>query len=136
MPRFARCLWPFGLIAALTPGALSGADPPAATPPVLPLPAAVRSFGSPSVRTRMFFPVRWRRYPNMPIESQGGNGQGAAGGILSNINVEDAQQVMEQTRAAVEHAVETASDFIRERPILCLAGAVALGYVIGKIVSR
>ena len=43
---------------------------------------------------------------------------------------------MEQTRAAVEHAVETASDFIRERPILCLAGAVALGYVIGKIVSR
>ena len=72
----------------------------------------------------------------MPIESQGGNGQGAAGGILSNINVEDAQQVMEQTRAAVEHSVETASDFIRERPILCLAGAVALGYVIGKIVSR
>src|SRR4051794_22584247 len=42
MPRFARCLWPFGLIAALTPGALSGADPPAATPPVLPLSAAVR----------------------------------------------------------------------------------------------
>ena len=72
----------------------------------------------------------------MPIESQGANGQGGAGGILSNINVEDAQQVMEQTRAAVEHAVETASDFIRERPILCLAGAVALGYVIGKIVSR
>jgi outer membrane protein, heavy metal efflux system len=42
MPRFARCPWPIGLIAALTAGALSGADPPAATPPVLPLPAAVR----------------------------------------------------------------------------------------------
>ena len=72
----------------------------------------------------------------MPIESQGGNGQGAAGGILSNINVEDAQQAVEQARAAVDHAIETASDFIRERPIVCLAGALALGYIIGKIVSR
>ena len=72
----------------------------------------------------------------MAIESQGPNGQGAAGGILSNINVEDGQVILEQTRAAVENAVETASDFIRERPLICLAGAVALGYVLGKIVSR
>jgi cobalt-zinc-cadmium efflux system outer membrane protein len=42
MPRFARCPWPIGLIAALSAGALIGADPPAATPPVLPLQAAVR----------------------------------------------------------------------------------------------
>jgi ElaB/YqjD/DUF883 family membrane-anchored ribosome-binding protein len=69
-------------------------------------------------------------------EAQGPNGHGTAGGILDNLNVEDAQQVIEQTRAAVDQAVETAADFIRERPILCLAGAVALGYVIGKIVSR
>lgn len=59
-----------------------------------------------------------------------------AEGILGNLNVEDAQAMMEQTRAAVDHAVETASDFIRERPILCLAGAIAIGYVVGKIVSR
>ena len=72
----------------------------------------------------------------MAIESQGANGQGAGSGILGNINVEDAEQVIEQTRAAVDQAVETAADFIRERPILCLAGAVAIGYVIGKIVSR
>jgi ElaB/YqjD/DUF883 family membrane-anchored ribosome-binding protein len=72
----------------------------------------------------------------MPIESEGSNGHGSAAGILSNLNIEDAQQVMEQTRAAVDHAVETASEFIRERPIVCLAGAIALGYVIGKIVSR
>ena len=73
----------------------------------------------------------------MAIESQSPNGQGAAGGgILNNLNIEDAQQVIEQTRAAVDHAVETASEFIRERPIVCLAGALALGYVIGKIVSR
>jgi ElaB/YqjD/DUF883 family membrane-anchored ribosome-binding protein len=69
-------------------------------------------------------------------EAQGPNGRGTTGGILNNLNVEDAQQVIEQTRAAVDQAVETAAEFIRERPILCLAGAVALGYVIGKIVSR
>ena len=68
---------------------------------------------------------------------QGANGQNAGGGgVLGNINVEDAQQMMEQTRAAIDQAVETAGDFIRERPILCLAGAIALGYVIGKIASR
>ena len=73
----------------------------------------------------------------MAIESQSPNGQGATGGgILSNVNIEDAQQVIEQTRAAVDHAMETASEFIRERPIFCLAGALAIGYVIGKIVSR
>jgi ElaB/YqjD/DUF883 family membrane-anchored ribosome-binding protein len=72
----------------------------------------------------------------MATEAQGPNGHGTPGGILDNLNVEDAQQVIEQTRAAVDQAVETAADFIRERPILCLAGAVALGYVIGKIVSR
>jgi ElaB/YqjD/DUF883 family membrane-anchored ribosome-binding protein len=73
----------------------------------------------------------------MAIESQSPNGQGVeGGGILSNVNIEEAQQVIEQTRAAVDQAVETASEFIRERPIVCLAGALALGYLIGKIVSR
>ena len=70
----------------------------------------------------------------MATEAQSGNGQGQ--GILDRINIEDAQQVMEQTRAAVDNAVSAASEFIRERPIVCLAGALALGYVIGKIVSR
>jgi ElaB/YqjD/DUF883 family membrane-anchored ribosome-binding protein len=72
----------------------------------------------------------------MEIESQSPGGEGVAGGILGNINVEDAQQVIEQTRVVVDQALDTASDFIRERPILCLAGALAIGYVIGKIVSR
>jgi len=70
----------------------------------------------------------------MATEPQSGNGQGQ--GILDRINIEDAQQVMEQTREAVDNAVSAASEFIRERPIVCLAGALALGYVIGKIVSR
>jgi ElaB/YqjD/DUF883 family membrane-anchored ribosome-binding protein len=72
----------------------------------------------------------------MAIESEGTNGHGGAASILSNLNVEDAEQVIEQTRAAVGQALEAASDFVRERPIICLAGALALGYVIGKIVSR
>lgn len=72
----------------------------------------------------------------MATESQSQNGQGAVAGILNNLNVEDAQQVMEQTRAALDQALDTAAVFIRERPILCLAGALALGYVVGKIVSR
>jgi ElaB/YqjD/DUF883 family membrane-anchored ribosome-binding protein len=71
----------------------------------------------------------------MAIESQGGNGQGVAG-VLNHLNVEEAEQVMEQTREAVDHALSAAAEFIRERPILCLAGALAIGYVVGKIVSR
>ena len=72
----------------------------------------------------------------MATESQSSNGQGAASGILNKINLDDPQQVMEQTRAAVDQAVEVASSFIRERPIICLAGALAIGYLVGKIVSR
>jgi len=63
-----------------------------------------------------------------------GNGSGA--GLLGDFGAEDAQRIVEQTKVAVDQAVNEATEFIRERPMLCLAGAVALGYVIGKIVSR
>jgi ElaB/YqjD/DUF883 family membrane-anchored ribosome-binding protein len=63
-----------------------------------------------------------------------GNGFGA--GILGDVSVQDAQQLVEQTKEAVDQAVEQASMFIRERPIACLAGALAIGYLLGKIVSR
>lgn len=77
----------------------------------------------------------------MTIEGQGSanNGQrsgGIASGILGDVGIEDAQQIIEQTQKAMDQAVETASTFIRERPLACLAGALALGYVVGKIVSR
>ena len=72
----------------------------------------------------------------MAIESQGANGQGGVAGILNHLNVDDAQQMMDQTREVMDQAISTAGEFIRERPIVCLAGALALGYVIGKIVSR
>jgi ElaB/YqjD/DUF883 family membrane-anchored ribosome-binding protein len=72
----------------------------------------------------------------MATEQQGPDGQGAAARILSNFNPEDAQQMLEQGREAVDHALNAAAEFIRERPIVCLAGALAVGYLIGKIASR
>ena len=72
----------------------------------------------------------------MATEAQGPNGQGTAARILSNFNPEDAQQMLEQGREAMDQALNAASDFIRERPMACLAGAVAIGYLLGKIVSR
>jgi ElaB/YqjD/DUF883 family membrane-anchored ribosome-binding protein len=44
--------------------------------------------------------------------------------------------MLEQGREAVDQALNTAAEFIRERPIACLAGALAIGYLIGKIASR
>ncbi len=49
---------------------------------------------------------------------------------------DEATQMAEQARQALEAAQEQVAGFIRERPLVCLAGALALGYVIGKIVSR
>ena len=72
----------------------------------------------------------------MATETQGPNGQGTAAKILSNFNPEDAQQMLEQGREAVDQALNAASEFIRERPMVCLAGAVAIGYLLGKLASR
>jgi ElaB/YqjD/DUF883 family membrane-anchored ribosome-binding protein len=63
-------------------------------------------------------------------------GRGFGAGILGDISSQDAQQMVEQTKQAVDQAVEQVSDFIREKPIACLAGALALGYLVGKIASR
>lgn len=63
-------------------------------------------------------------------------GRGFAGGILGDISSQDAQQMVEQTKQAMDQAVEQVSDFIREKPIACLAGALAFGYLVGKIASR
>jgi ElaB/YqjD/DUF883 family membrane-anchored ribosome-binding protein len=39
-------------------------------------------------------------------------------------------------RRQVEEALEGAAVFVRERPMLCLAGTVALGFVVGRLASR
>jgi len=72
----------------------------------------------------------------MATEPQGSNGHGTAAKILGNFNPDDAQQMLEQGREALDQALETASQFIKERPIVCLAGALAFGYLLGKIASR
>ncbi|HTO96986.1 MAG TPA: hypothetical protein VMK66_08095 [Myxococcales bacterium] len=72
----------------------------------------------------------------MATEPQGSNGEGTAARILGNFNPDDAQQMLEQGREAVDQALNAASAFIRERPIACLAGALALGWLLGKIASR
>ena len=63
-------------------------------------------------------------------------GRGFGAGILGDMSSQDAQQMVEQTKQAVDQAVEQVSDFIREKPIACLAGALAIGYIVGKIASR
>lgn len=63
-----------------------------------------------------------------------GNGSGA--GFLGDLNTQEAQRIVEQTKVAVDQALDQAAEFIRERPIVCLAGALALGYLVGKLVSR
>jgi ElaB/YqjD/DUF883 family membrane-anchored ribosome-binding protein len=63
-------------------------------------------------------------------------GRGFGAGILGDVTPQDAQQIVEQTKQAVDQAVEQVSDFIREKPIACLCAALAFGYVVGKIVSR
>lgn len=67
--------------------------------------------------------------------SSPGNGHHANPAVSGQV-VEEATQMAEQARAALEQAQEHVASFIRERPLLCLAGALALGYVVGKIVSR
>ena len=70
----------------------------------------------------------------MEIESQG-NGHHSAADVTGAM-VDDAAQMAEQARVALEQVQEQTASFIRERPLLCLAGALAIGYVVGKIVSR
>ena len=69
----------------------------------------------------------------MEFETQG-NGQTAS--ALTGGMSDEAAQMAEQARIALEQAQEQVTTFIRERPLVCLAGALALGYVIGKLVSR
>jgi ElaB/YqjD/DUF883 family membrane-anchored ribosome-binding protein len=46
------------------------------------------------------------------------------------------QELIENARAEVDRYVSTAADFIRERPVACVAGALAVGFLVGKFASR
>jgi ElaB/YqjD/DUF883 family membrane-anchored ribosome-binding protein len=43
---------------------------------------------------------------------------------------------VDTAQAGLERALETATNFIRDRPVAALVGAVALGWVVGKLASR
>ena len=57
-----------------------------------------------------------------------------------NVSEEEAnariQEAMENARQEIENYVETAADFIRQRPVVCVAAAIGIGFLIGKIASR
>lgn len=67
----------------------------------------------------------------------GGNGHAnAEGGLASQFDQQHIQEAIENAREQIDQYVETAADFIRERPVLCLAGAAAIGFLVGKLASR
>lgn len=50
--------------------------------------------------------------------------------------MEELEETLARAREELEHYVERAAGFIRERPVASVAGAVALGWLIGRIASR
>lgn len=48
----------------------------------------------------------------------------------------DIEQTYGDTRARLEEFNERAADFIRENPGICIVGAVAAGYLVGRLASR
>ncbi len=74
-------------------------------------------------------------------QHEGMNG-GLNGGVKTGINAmtddprAQMEEVIEKARGEVEKYVNVASDFIRERPVASVAGAIALGWLIGKLASR
>lgn len=48
----------------------------------------------------------------------------------------DLAPVVAQALAKAEHVNEQALAFVRAHPVPCILGAVALGFVVGKIAAR
>lgn len=48
----------------------------------------------------------------------------------------DIEQTYGDTRARLEEFNERAADFIRDNPAVCILGAAAVGYVVGRLASR
>jgi ElaB/YqjD/DUF883 family membrane-anchored ribosome-binding protein len=64
----------------------------------------------------------------METQSETHNGQTAAAGVM--------EDEVAAARKALEDFNQKAVSFIRERPGTCIAGAVLLGFVLGRLVSR
>jgi ElaB/YqjD/DUF883 family membrane-anchored ribosome-binding protein len=68
------------------------------------------------------------------LPKAGGNGSGAVQGTSDP--QAQMQQAIEDARAQLDEYVEQAASFVRQRPVVCLAGALAVGYLVGKLASR
>jgi ElaB/YqjD/DUF883 family membrane-anchored ribosome-binding protein len=68
-------------------------------------------------------------------------GQRGDGGADAPLEAEEQQRMqvehyVESARAELDRYVEQAATFIRERPVAAVAGALALGYALGRLASR
>jgi hypothetical protein len=72
----------------------------------------------------------------MATEAGMKEGSNPVASALDDMGIADAQQVIDHTREMMGQALDQAADFIRERPLASLAGAVFLGYLFGKVASR
>lgn len=48
----------------------------------------------------------------------------------------DVDEALDRARAEMDRYVGMAADFIRERPVAAVAGAIAIGFVVGRLASR
>jgi ElaB/YqjD/DUF883 family membrane-anchored ribosome-binding protein len=65
-----------------------------------------------------------------------GNGHADTGTLSTDETQEQLQEAFENARAEIDRYVSTAADFVRSRPVVCIAGAVAIGFLVGKLASR
>ncbi len=76
------------------------------------------------------------RAGDRPGYSGNGGSHPAGEGVLSDEKRAQLEQTLENARVELDRYVDQAAAFIRERPVACLAGALALGFLVGKIASR
>lgn len=73
--------------------------------------------------------------------SSGANGSAAGAGAAElqdeiERRYHELEERYDEMRGVLEHYNESAQTFIREHPAACIAGAVGLGYLVGRLASR
>jgi hypothetical protein len=59
-----------------------------------------------------------------------------AGRVDASGHVSHEEGPLDTAQEGLERALDAATGFIRERPVAALLGAVAVGWLIGKLASR
>jgi ElaB/YqjD/DUF883 family membrane-anchored ribosome-binding protein len=77
-----------------------------------------------------------RNDANGTVYNPTGNGHAKGDTLSADDTQAQLQEAFENARAEIDRYVSTAADFIRSRPVACVAGAVAIGFLVGKIASR